>query len=192
MDSPLIPTPTLKTTTTCPIAILRMDPLTPRRTKRDFKMTVEVGSRDSTVQETRNHPKPLFPTIRRHARCWSRQPRFRTMTGLPVSRQIFTYSINSDHSVGDDLSRTGRVAIIRDVGAVTYVRYFLVLISSRTLLAIAVSRRRCISYTPARSPLPCLAQILVTNTLRKRGPGIGLWTDHHPHQQSRFTDSRSR
>ena len=184
MDSPLIPTPTLKTMTIYPIAILGM--------KRDFKMTVEVGSRVSTVQETRKRPKPLFSTIRRHARCWSRQLRFRMMTGPPISRRIFTTSIDSDHSVSNDLSRMGRVAIIRDVGAVTYVRYCLVPISSRTLLAIAVSRRRCISYTLARSPLPCLARILVTNTLRKRGPGIGPRTDHHPHQQSRFTDSRSR
>ena len=75
------------------------------------------------------------------------------MTGPPISRRIFTTSIDSDHSVSNDLSRMGRVAIIRDVGAVTYVRHCLVPISSRTLLAIAVSRRRCISYTLARSQI---------------------------------------
>ena len=50
------------------------------RRKRDFKMTTaEIGGRDST----HNHLKPITPTTHRRTRRRSRQPRFRTMIGLP-------------------------------------------------------------------------------------------------------------
>ena len=64
----------------------------------------------------------------------------------------FTALVSSDHS--DGLSRMGRVAIIRDIGATTYVRHRLVPIGSLVLLTVPASRRHCISFTRARSPLP--------------------------------------
>ena len=82
-----IPTPTPRTTTICPTVILRMDPLTPERRKRNFKKTaVEVGSRESTVRETPKHLKPLLPTTHRRARYQSKQPRFKTVIGCDYTR----------------------------------------------------------------------------------------------------------
>ena len=133
MDSPLIPTPTPRTTTTCPTVILRTDPLTPGRRKRNFKITaVEMESKDSTVRETHKHLKPLPPTTHRRAHRRSRQLRFRTVMGIPVFPCVFAALANSDHSAGDDLLRMGRVAIIRDIGAATCVYHLIVTISSRT------------------------------------------------------------
>ena len=165
MDSPLILTPTPGTTTICPTVILRVDPLTPGRRKRNFKMTVvEVGSRDSMVQETHKHFKPLLPTTHRRARRQSRQLKSKTVIGLSVFLSDCTGLVNSDHSAGDDLLRMGRVAIMRDIGAATCVYHLIIKISSRTLRAIAVSRRHYISCTRARSPLPHFARISITKT----------------------------
>jgi hypothetical protein len=53
-------------------------------------------------------------------------------------------------------------------------------------------RRCCISCILGRYSSPRSVQTLVMNALRRQGLGIGAQGDHHPHQRSQFTDSRTR
>ena len=119
-DSLPIPTHTPRTTTTYPIVTLKTDPLALGMMKRNPKeMTIKVRSGDRTTRDIHGNSEQIPQTIDRHLRHRMIRLRPRVMTGLLVSHSILTAVVTRISSDGP--SRMGRIAIIRDIGAVTYV-----------------------------------------------------------------------
>ena len=83
------------------------------------KMGASQARKDLKIHK---HPKPMSPVVRRHVPRRSRQLRLMRTIGHPLSsRWISVALLNSTYSANNHLSRLGKVAIIRDIGAVTYV-----------------------------------------------------------------------
>ena len=95
---------------------------------------------------------------------------------------------NPSHRPDDNPTRMGKFAIIRDMGAVTCVRYSLRQLILAPYGLVAALRRCYISYTLARLSLPRSVQIPVTTSLHRQGSGNGAQGNCHLHQQSQFID----
>ena len=108
---------TPNTTTIGPIATSRTSPK--RKVKGRLKRTAAGCRRVLRIRPTR----PPSQSIRRHASRWSIQMRLKTCTGqLPVSSMTCASLINSGRRLDDNVTRTGKVATICDIGAVTCVQ----------------------------------------------------------------------
>ena len=118
MGSPLILSLTPRITTTRLTVTSRIHSL--ERMKVNLtKMTAPQTQKNLRIHK---HPKPMSPVVHRHVPRQSRQLRLRIATGHPLSsRWTSVVLVNSIHSANNHLSRMGKVAIIRDIGAVTCV-----------------------------------------------------------------------
>jgi len=180
------PTPTLmpNTTTTCLTATSKMNPLAPKGKMKNLSKANETRNGDWRTRQT----KMLSPILRR----WPRRVRLKITTSqphLPLNVPNFN---DANHRPDDILTRTGNVAIIRDMGAVTCVWYGFSQQILQSYRSAADLRQCCISYTLAKYSLPRSVPILVTISLCKQGPEIGGWGNYHLHQRNRFIVLRTR
>jgi len=109
------PTPTFSpmTTSICPTATSRMKNL--KRT------AAATRSRDARMHQTHKHPKPLSPI----ARCRvhrSRHPKSKMTTSCSHLPPHIARFANPKHRAKHSPTRMGKIAIIRDMGAVTCVQ----------------------------------------------------------------------
>jgi hypothetical protein len=110
-DFPPTQTLTLTTTTIGPIATSKTNP--------NWEMKNRLKRRAPRTHQTR----PLSQNIRPHAPRWLVQIRFKSPTGQPLFwLTVSTSLVNSDHRPDDNITRMGKVAIVRDIGAITLVR----------------------------------------------------------------------
>jgi len=181
------PTPTLTpmTTTICPTVTSKMGPLVPKRKMKGLPEMMAPKCRAVRRAQSRKCLSPHLRKIRHdhHQMC----VRFKMTTSEPQCPYICSkFLVNSYHRPENHLTRMGKVAIIRDVGAVTYVKS---VVNWSSPLTGPVALRLCyISYTLGRSSLPHSVLTHAASSPHRQGLGIGVRGDHHLHQQSRFTD----
>ena len=119
MDSPPTHTLTPNATTTYLTATSKMNRLAPKRVMRNLLKVTAIQNRDSRACQTQKRPTPLSSNPRHHAHCQLRQAGSKTMTGQPHLLSNLCSLTKPRHRPNNNLARMGKVAIIRDMGAVT-------------------------------------------------------------------------
>ena len=120
MDSPQTPYLTPRIMTTCQIVTSKTNPLAPGKMRKGLKLVlVQKGSPKRMRPIPHKLPQPRLPkALHNYHNARLRPSTTTSQLQIPLNYTIFLADLC--HSPGSDFVRTGKVAVIQDMAAVTY------------------------------------------------------------------------